>query len=346
MTKYTIEKKFSTFVKPRSKDKVAALLAYAGIESNSSIWLGSRLLIVLLFGVVGMLIPMSLFQLFDLSSFGIPHGLSLTATFALSLVIGLAFALLVSLLIYMHLYYLINERTARVDAVLPDFLLMVAANLRSGMTPFAAFQASARPEFGPLQSEILYVSSSSLGTESFSDALRRLTENIDSAILRRIIAFFENGLRSGGKLAYLLEVSAEEIRETQEIRQQMIINTKSYEIFIVFILLLGLPLLLAISTQFLTVFTKIQTGVGVTDISSTGITGISSPKITISVVFIEQLAYFIILGSTILSSILVGVIAEGKVLYGLKYAPPLGLGALFFFTIFKIVISGFLAGLV
>lgn len=346
MAKYTIDKKFSTFFKPRSKDKIASLLAYAGIESNTAVWLGSRLLIVLLFAIIGALIPISVFPLLDLTSYGIPKDLSLPATIVLSVVMGVALALSAALLIYMHLYYLINERTHRVDAVLPDFLLMVAANLRAGMTPFAAFQASARPEFGPLQNEVIYVSSSAMGTESFSDALRRLTENIDSAILRRIMVFFENGLRSGGKLAYLLEISAEEIQETQEMRRQMMINAKSYAIFVVFILVLGLPLLLAISTQFLTVFTKIQANIGAGDISASGISGISSPKITLSSGFIEQLAYFIILGSAVLTAVLVGVIAEGKLLYGLKFAPPLALAALFFFTIFKIVISGFLGGLV
>jgi flagellar protein FlaJ len=346
MAKYTIDKKFSAFFKPRSKDKVASLLAYAGIESNPSIWMGSRILIIALFGIIGVLIPISVFPMLNLTAYGVPKDLSLSATIVFSAVIGAALALFVALLIYMHLYYIINERTQRVEAVLPDFLLMVAANLRAGMTPFAAFQSSARPEFGPLQNEVIYVSSSALGTESFSDALTRLTENIDSAILRRIVVFFENGLKSGGKLAYLLEVSAEEIRETQEMRRQMMINTKSYAIFVVFILLFGLPLLLAISSQFLIVFTKIQSNIGTSDVSATGVSGIASPKITIDVGFIEQLSYFIIIGSALLTSVLVGVIAEGKLLYGLKYSPPLALGALFFFTIFKMVISGFLTGLV
>jgi flagellar protein FlaJ len=344
MVKYVIDKRFSAFFKPRARDKVAKLLAYAGIDTNPSIWLGSRLLIVILFALIGALVPVSVLPMLDLSEYGIKT-LTLPAIIVLGFLFAVAFGLLTALLLYMHLYYLISERSERVDAVLPDFLLMVAANLRAGMTPFAAFQAAARPEFGPLQSEIIYVSSSSLGTETFSEALRRLTENIDSAILRRVIVFFENSLRSGGKLAYLLEVSAEEIRESQEMKRQMMINTKSYAIFVVFILLFGLPLLLAISSQFLTVFTKIQSNIG-TGEANTGVAGLSAPKVNIDVRFIEQLAYFIIIGSSVLTSILVGVIAEGKLLYGLKYAPPLAIGSMFFFLVFKTIISGFLSGLV
>ncbi|VVC00614.1 Type II secretion system (T2SS), protein F [uncultured archaeon] len=345
MAKYVIDKKFSSFYKPRGKDRIGRLLAYAGIDANPEIWLGSRILIVLLFGIVGALLPISLFALFKSSGIPLLSDTGLSARVIVAFASGAFFALVAAILIYMHLYYLVQERTQRVEKVLPDFLLMVAANLRSGMTPFAAFQASARPEFGPLQSEITYVSSRSLGSESFSDALRGLTVTIDSAVLRRMITFFENGLKSGGKLAYLLETSAEEIRETEEMRKQMLLNTKTYAIFVVFILLFGLPLLLAISTQFLSVFTKIQANIS-TDSSQSMIAGISAGKTTIDPKFIDQMTIVIIIGSSILTAVLVGVISEGKLLYGLKYFPPLALGSGVFFWIFKTVISGFVGSIV
>ena len=343
MAKYVIGKRFSTFFKPRGKDRVSKLLAYAGVESNPEVWLGSRLLVMLLVGIVGVLLPISVFPMLNLKNVPLFTETGLAATIVAAFVSGAFFALLAGSLMYMHLYYLINDRTKRVDEILPDFLLMVAANLRSGMTPYAAFQSSARPEFGPLQSEIIYVSSRSLGIESFSDALRELTNTIDSTILRRMVVFFENGLKSGGKLAYLLETSAEEIRETEEIKRQMIINTKTYAIFLIFILIFGLPMLLAISTQFLSVFTKIQGNLG--GDASTPIAGLSSPKLKFDVGFIDQLAIVIIVGTSLLTSVMVGVISEGKLLYGLKYTPPLAIGAMFFFWIFRTLIGGFIGSL-
>ncbi len=345
MRKYVVERRFSTFFKPRAKDKIAQLLAFAGIETNPEVWLGSRILIVLLVGLVGALLPLSIFRFFDLSAYPILDPPTLAGKLVLSFGVGISFSLLIAILLYMHLYYLITERTQRVDAVLPDFLLMVAANMRSGMTPFAAFQASARPEFGPLQTEILYVSSLSLGSESFADALRQLTATIDSAILRRTILFFENGLRSGGKLAYLLETSAEEIRETEEMKNQMVVNTKTYAIFVVFILVFGLPLLLAISSQFLGVFTKIQANIGTGSGTQSMIGGLSAPKVKLDIKFIDQMTIAIIVGTAILTSVLVGVISEGKLLFGLKYFPPLALAALFIFYICKTLIGGFVGAL-
>ena len=343
MKTYVVDRRFSSFFKPRGRTKVAQLLAYAGVDTNPEIWLGSRIIIVLLAALLGAMMPLSVFRLFDLSAYPILAPPTLAGKLVLTFVSGALFSLLAALLVYMHIYYLVAERTARVDAVLPDFLLMVAANLRSGMTPFAAFQASARPEFGPLQTEILYVSSLSLGSESFADALRQLTATIDSSVLRRTLLFFQNGLRSGGKLAYLLETSADEIRETEEMRQQMIINTKTYAIFVAFILVFGLPLLLAISSQFLGVFTKIQANIGGS--STSPIAGLAMPKVSLNPQFIDQMSFVVIVGTALLTAVLVGVISEGKLLFGLKYFPPLALGALFIFFICRTVIGGFIGAL-
>lgn len=346
MAKYVIDKRFSSFFRPRAKDRITQLLTYAGIESNPEVWMGSRILIILLFGLVGVLLPLSAFQYIDLSAYPILSSESLPARIVVSFVTGCIFSVFAGILIYMHLYYLVTERTQRVERVLPDFLLMVAANLRSGMTPFSAFQASSRPEFGPLQSEIIYVSSRSLGSESFSEALRGLTATIDSAMLRRMIAFFENEIKSGGKLAHLLETSAEEIRETEEIKRQMMIATKSYAIFLGFILVFGLPLLLAISTEFLAIFTDFQESISSGGEDTSKIAGLSSPKLTVDAGFIDAMTYVIIIGTSILTSVLIGVIGEGKVLYGLKYSPPLAAGSLVMFLIFKSVISGFVGQLI
>lgn len=347
-SKYVIDKRFSSFFKPKAKDRAGRMLAYAGIATSPEVWMGSRILIVILVGIIGSLLPFSILPYLDLSGVPLLSDTSVVARLVASLLIGASFAAVSAALIYMHLYYLISDRTQRVEAVLPDFLLMVAANLRSGMTPFAAFQAAARPEFGPLQSEISYVSSRALGSESFAEALKGLTTTIDSPMLRRLIVFFENGLKSGGRLAYLLETSADEIRETEDIKRQMVINTKTYAIFVVFILLFGLPLLLAISTQFLSVFAKVQASI--TEAGSSGggagLAGLSAPKIKVDVKFIDQTTYIIIIGTSILTAVLVGIIAEGKTLYGLKYFPPLALAATVMFWIFKALINGFVGTLI
>lgn len=341
-----VHRKFAfTLAKPHI-DRISKLLSYAGIDAPSEIWIGSRLLISVLFAAIGFLLPLSVLRFAGI--FG-PIAESLTASaiiYMLTLSIGLAvvFFYAAAFIMYLHLYYIIHDRAKRVEDVLPDFLLMVAANLRAGMTPFAAFQSSARPEFGPLEKEIRIISARAMGSESFVDALGVLSTRIDSPTLQRTISFFENGLKSGGKLAQLLETSASEIREIEELRREIVLTTKTYSIFLVFILVMGLPLLLAISTEFLTTFSKIQANLSSADLQN--VSNFIVPKLSIDVGFITNMSVVIIIGTSVLVSILIGVIGEGKMLYGLKYVIPLAIASGSMFLIFKTLISGFIGQLV
>jgi archaellum biogenesis protein FlaJ (TadC family) len=344
--KYIIYRKFATALHEREASKISQLLSYAGITGSHESWIGSRLLLALLAGLVGGIIPFSLFRLLGVANlaFGVVSEGDLPIMLGLSFLLAFGSFSAIIVLVYLHVYYLISDRSKRVEEVLPDFLLMVAANLRAGLTPYAAFQASARPEFGPLETEIKVISSKSLGTESFTEALHSLNTRIDSSILRRTVAFFENGLRSGGKLAALLETSAEELRKGDEMKRDMALNTKTYAIFLVFILVMGLPLLLSISTQFLETFARIQTQV--TPGSTAGISPISSPKLSVSPETLQTMTHIIIIGTSILASVTIGVITEGKLLYGLKYSIPLMLSSGLMFYLFRALLGNFLGSLI
>lgn len=346
--KYVIYRKFASTIHEKEAGKVSQLLAYAGITGSHESWIGSRLLLAILCGIIGGLIPFSLFRVLGMYnlSFGLLQEGDLTVLLGLSFLLAFVSFSAVIVLVYLHVYYLISDRSKRVDDVLPDFLLMVSANLRAGLTPYAAFQAAARPEFGPLETEIKVITSKSQGSESFTEALLNLNARIDSNVLRRTVAFFENGLRSGGKLAALLETSADELRKGDEMKRDMALNTKTYAIFLVFILVIGLPLLLSISTQFLETFQKIKTQIGGSDSDTQHISPISSPQLHISPESLQTMTYIIIIGTSILTSVAIGVITEGKLLYGLKYSVPLMFFSLLMYYLFRTMLGGFLGGLV
>lgn len=346
MAKIIVHRKFAFAIAQQHVDRISTLLSYAGIDTPSEIWIGSRVLIALLMGGIGFLLPFSVLRF--VGFFG-PVADALTTQsliwmFTLSIGLAILFFFGSAFIMYLHLYYIIHDRAKRVEDVLPDFLLMVAANLRAGLTPFAAFQASARPEFGPLEREIRTISARAMGSESFVDALGELSRRINSPVLQRTISFFENGLRSGGKLAQLLETSASEIREIEELRREIVLTTKTYSIFLVFILVMGLPLLLAISTEFLGTFSKIQKNLSTDDLKN--VTSFIVPKLSIDVEFITQMSAVIIIGTSALVSVLIGVISEGKLLFGLKYVIPLAFASGGMFFIFKTLISGFIGQLV
>ncbi|MDO8339562.1 MAG: hypothetical protein Q7T16_02795, partial [Candidatus Burarchaeum sp.] len=172
-------------------------------------------------------------------------------------------------------------------------------------------------------------------------ALAEISKGIDSAVLKHTVEFFDRGVKSGGRLSNLLESSADETRMMQELMSELRSGTRTYTVFLAFIVLGILPLLLAISVQFVQLFSSIQAqqlGGG----EELGIT-LFSGTIGITTAFMTNLAYLVLVSSVLMITVLMGVISEGKFAYGVKYFVPLTLIALVAFTIAKGVIGGVLS---
>lgn len=342
MEKIIVQRRFMPILTKRDSSSLNSLLGYAGVEKSPQVWLGSRLLMAMTVAFLCTAIPPIASYATGLDiGFGLPGHFNITFMLGFMLLAAILGFLVTLLLVYLHLYYLIHDRVKRVDEVLPDFLLMVAAQMHAGLTPFSAFNAAARPEFGPLAKEINNITARSVGTESFTDALLQLSDRLDSPVLRRTISFFENGLRSGGKLASLLETAAEEIRDLDELRKETVLNTRTYSVFLIFILVAGLPLLLAISTEFLGIFTNMQKQVNTDSAKMMG--SMLAPSLNLSPDFVNMMAGVIIVGTAMFVSVFLGVIGEGKILFGLKYWPPLAIGAFLMYSFVKMFLHGFLS---
>ena len=332
-------KAFSSIAPRWYKKRVEVLLNYAGVDEDVSVWLGQRITAALLFAVIGALVPLAL-PLANFYAFPAEQG-GFTSASTLAAFIGLALS---SVLFYFHLYYLIDERRKRVEAILPDFLLLIAANLRAGMTPIASFLESSRPEFGPLEDEIKIVASRSFGTESFVTVFGRLGERIDSRILKRTVGLFTTGMVSGGHLARLIETSALDIRETQELKEELASSTRMYVIFVLFIVLIGVPLLLSISIQFLVKLTVLKSQISRASFGEMNYSLLSIEN-SLEPDFVEKMTYVILIGTTFFVSILIGVINDGKLLYGLRYFLPLAALSAVDFIICKGVVDMILSSM-
>ena len=319
-------------------------LRYAGIYENIEVWLGMRFMVAFLFALAVVIMPFTLLKYID--SLPFVNISTITYENAIGFVggsvgAGIVTFLIICLIFYMHIYYIIDDRRKRVEKILPDFLLMVVANLRAGMAPFPAFRKASRPEFGPLEEEIERAAAKTMGTESLSLALGEIAKGVNSPLLKHTVEFFDRGVKSGGRLSNLLENSAEEIRSMQELMAELRSGTRTYTVFLVFIVLVVLPILLSISVQFVQLFSSIQTqqlGGG----EELGIT-LFSGAMSISAEFMNSLAYLVLILGVLMITILMGVISEGKYFYGLKYFVPLAIVALVAFSIAKGVIAGVLS---
>ena len=300
---------------------------YAGMERTAEEWLGNTLIIAVLISLIILLTPMGLYGFLM-----IQFTLGAIAAFALIMILG-----------YLIVYFRMEERTKQVEDSLPDAFQIIAANLRSGMTPYKSLKLTARKEFGPLQEEIKYATSKALGTESFSETLLRMSDHIKSDMLDRALKLFTTAMRSGGHLASLLEELAADISETKALKNELVNNTKMYTMFIMFTIIIGTPLLLAISINFVEMVSSMQekTGGVVSDFGM----GFLAGEVTITPDFLTTLSLVMLFLTGVLASMLIGVINEGKPKYGLKIAPTVIGGCYLVFFVSVRIVGKYIVGL-
>ena len=295
---------------PRSsRTTLRQMLIYAGVKMEADIWLGQIVLASIAVGALFAVVTWGL--LFQEPSL-------VAAAFALGVTT-------VAVSSYVQLTTQIDERRTRIERVLPDALHIMAANVRTGMPPMIALRMSARPEFGPLEEEIKYVTTKSLGTESFTDAMNEMSKRIPSDIFARTISLVAASLKAGGRLAQLLESVAEDIRETQDLKSELVTNSNLYLLFIAFTVALGTPLLLAVSAHFVVMVADLQkTPIGASLGDEAGVSGIGMVINTpFSVDFVQTAGYVVLIVGNIMAAALIGAIREGREASGLKYAPIL-----------------------
>ena len=153
------------------KKGVKNLLKYADVETSTEEWTGRYIF----FGII-LSIVLYLFLPFFVS---MPHYLIL-------IMISIVFILLQFIPRFI-LDMTVIKRAKFVEEILPDVLLLISSNMRSGMTPDRAIMLSAREEFGPLEKQIREVAKIAMSGVGLDVALRTIYENIKSKRLERTI---------------------------------------------------------------------------------------------------------------------------------------------------------------
>ena len=235
--------------------------------------------------------------------------------------------------VYLLVFYRSDKRTKTIDAILPSYLQFLAANLNSGLTPYQAVKASNRKEFGILHDEMDKAVSLSLGAKPFSQALLDVNERVNSTAFKKFIHLFVDGMRTGGRLADLLDDLSRDITENMDLKKDINTMSKSHILFIVFAVLLGAPLLSAVSIHFVRTVTLIRAQANI-DLSGVPEFADLMGDLTLSSEFLQLVLTVNIAVTAVIASALVAAIREGKNKYLFKYAVfmvPLSLAIFYVF---------------
>jgi len=263
-----------------------------------------------------------------------------------SILASLSGLVLTLLIIFLYFYFRKSlEKSARIkklENVFPDFLQLMSSNLKAGMTVDRAMLLSSRPEFSPLDEEILNTGKDIATGKDIEQAFINMSKRIGSEKINKVILLLISGIRSGGDLAVLLEETSTSIRQRELLEKKASSNVTMYVIFIFVAVSFSAPALFSLSTVLVELMTAIFSELPVT---STANLPFTLSKINISTNFVNYFSLVFIIIIDILASLILGLINKGEEKQGLKYLPFILIISLAVFFLAKKVISSFMGGL-
>ncbi|MEK6970619.1 MAG: type II secretion system F family protein, partial [archaeon] len=139
-------------------------------------------------------------------------------------------------------------RGKQVEHVLPDALQLIASNIKAGLTTERAMLVSARPEFGPLETEMKRVSTRILAGVPVEKAIMEISRHIKSNLVERTTWLLARGISSGGEIADLLMQLSRNLRTQIALQSEAHASISIYVILIFFSAAFGGPALYAVSS--------------------------------------------------------------------------------------------------
>lgn len=300
-------------------------LSAAGVELSAEAFAGYFLLnvvVLILIATVAVFFVPSLnaqvtgfFKFFDplMGNIGIGIMVFLAIVFV---VYFLIFSLVSAILVFKT-----EARRKAIETALPDFLMLVAANIKAGMTLDQAMWYAAKPEFGLLSIEVKKIIKQAFSGKSLYDALDELSMRFDSKIFQRTVSLVKQASSTGGEIAEVLERTSQDARDSYIIKKEISSSLIIYEIFVLFAACIGTPFLFAVSTKLISVLEKAATYLPEARPSANQFSFIQSisPVVTSEQFFWFSVATLVI--TSVFSSFIVGIIRGGSKTEGLKFIP-------------------------
>jgi len=265
-------------------------------------------------------------------------------SFLFWVVIQLVLMFIITLFYYFYLDIKIYKRTKRIEEKLPDYLVLVATNLKGGMSFEKSLWNSIRPEFDILSREITLVSKKVMTGNDLTEALMEFAEKYNSPLVRRAINLIISEIESGGKIVDVIDKVIQNLQKARMLKQEMVASTFTYMIFIGAIVIVISPALFALSHQLLQIIISFTS-----QISSTGASGQMGFTISKLALQPEDYQMFSVLALTtisIFSAMIISIIEKGDIKGGIKYIPLFLIGSIGLYFIFLTLLSGLFATVV
>ena len=315
------------------REKIRQHFLIAGIEKVPYTFFGILFWVSLIPTIIVFFLAWPLAKSFFASAI-----LDFLMAFLLWMVVHLFVIIAIFLAGFLYTKILIFNRVSKMEQVLPSFLRLVSENLQGGMIFERALWNSITPDFGVLAYEMRLSSKKVIAGASEEEALRSFTSKYDSTLIKRSFDLIIEGLKSGGKIALILEKIVDSIEEGKRLRDEMAATNLSYVIFISLIVVVVTPGLFTLGFQFLQMMEGVGEKLSQTNIEDAGTTGVTSifsfSELAISPDTFRSFSIWAVSLISVLSSLMLSLIQRGNILGGIIYVPFVASATLFFYFIF------------
>ena len=271
-----------------------------------------------------------------------------TYSFLSWFLVQLFFAALFILLVYFYLDLKIYYLTKKMEEQLPDFLQVLSANLKAGMTFERALWSAVKPRFKVLGSEMAIASKKVMTGYEVSKALKELSDKYDSLMLRQTVDLMISELDSGGNVAEMIDRLVDNLKETKALKDEMSGSAIAYIIFISVIVIVISPLLFALSFHLLILMLNFASQLSSATQRADALpffllkTGIAPEKFKDDFRIFSMITIFVI---SLFSSLIVAIVEKGEMKGGLKYIPIYVFGSIGFYFIFMRLLGALFSGI-
>jgi hypothetical protein len=236
------------------------------------------------------------------------------------------FSLVVFIFLNAFIYFKISlkasARIKKMETIFPDVISLMASNLRSGMTIDKSFLLAARPEFDPLDKEILKTGKEITTGQDIIFALKRLGIRVNSEKISKVVTLIISGLRAGGNISDLLDQTSKNMKEKEIIEKKARSTILMYVIFVFFAVGVGAPILFGLSSILVEIVMALTSKLPEAATASTNLP-LSFKEISISPSFVIYFSLFFIAVTDLISCIVIGLVNKGEGKAGLRYFLPL-----------------------
>lgn len=256
----------------------------------------------------------------------------------INLLISIVLFILLNIFFYYKTSLKATARIRKIEIVFPDAISLMASNLRSGVTIENAFLLAARPEFAPLDKEILGTGKEISTGKEVIHSLKKMSEKINSEKISKVVELIISGLKAGGNIADLLEETARNMKEKEIIEKKTATTILMYVIFIFVAVSVGAPILFGLSTVLVEIVISLAEKTPELAETQTSIP-LSFSKVSLSVNFVIYFSLMFLVVIDLISCFVIGIVNKGEGKTGLKYFLPIIATSLTIFFIVRTVVS-------